>query len=453
MSATFHEDTHALDEALSLFTDLGNDFLSPTYPFDQSVASLSTEKVAVKTEPSSSSECNAVPVKEEANPAKTTQTAAAKPKKKRIRRQKLELNYLRELVVKLEDQMTELKTKQNEPQDDKQKAVEAAPSIWKGIAERQLKERERAETKNQKLRMSLEGQLKLATKLEKILRKRPRNEETEVLTDIKRFKPLMDTAVAPTDDEIFADQLAHVQRAHLAVDQLFSGPEYADRSAMFCDIHVMNDPNSDTGVAFVTKSNCMLPFDVHVTEKAFWRAFVKEGTPNLCYFLDERVSTDTLVARSYGLVFDAGCFRVNVRGKQTFRKFVSDNCVMLMWKAISEPVEINGTKFNGLRINQTVWIVFHGVNLEDTADAVVKNEFDGHTTTPGFTTSTSLQSYSKMTLELQDDIVDQELQVGALTDFVVNSHDTITEVCGKMINDVILEEDWNLNGWLDNIAL
>ncbi|KAG2521127.1 hypothetical protein JM16_006416 [Phytophthora kernoviae] len=326
------------------------------------------------------------------------QDSATKPKKKRIRRQKLELDYLRDLVVKLEDQMTQLNTRQNEPEDGKDK------------------------------------------------------EETDALTGIKRFKPLLDTVVTPTDDDIFADQLAHVQRAHLEADQLFSGPEYANRSIVFCDMHVMNDPNSDVGVAFVTKANCMLPFDLHVTEKAFWRSFVGEGTTDLCYFLDDRISTDDLVARSYGLHFDADSFHINARGKQTFRKYVGDNCVMLMWKAISEPVEINGTKFYGLRVNQTVWIVLRGVNLEDTADTPVKTECSGDSI-PRFNTSTSLQSYSKMTLELQDDIVDQELQVGALTDFVVNSHDTISEVCGKMINKVLVEEDWNLNGWLDNIAL
>ncbi|ETK81941.1 hypothetical protein L915_12597, partial [Phytophthora nicotianae] len=94
----------------------------------------------------------------------------AKPKKKRIRRQKLELEYLRGLVGKLEQQMTQLKTRQREDAGHTT-AVNAEMSIWKGIAERQQTERARAEEKNQKLRASLEGQLKLATKLERLLRK------------------------------------------------------------------------------------------------------------------------------------------------------------------------------------------------------------------------------------------------------------------------------------------
>lgn len=103
----------------------------------------------------------------------------APPKKKRVRRQKLELAYLRELVGKLEQQMVQLKSRKDE-ELGQVVAVESGvngPPIWKGIAERQHKERMRAEEKNQTLRASLEGQLKLASRLERLLKKRPRDEE------------------------------------------------------------------------------------------------------------------------------------------------------------------------------------------------------------------------------------------------------------------------------------
>ncbi|KAG6613722.1 EVI5 protein [Phytophthora cinnamomi] len=407
-----------LEEALALFSDLNTGDM--------------------KTRSSDCSAVDLLPLAPE--PMVKEETAAqppAKPKKKRIRRQKLELDYLRQLVGKLEAQMTQLKTQERAP-DIKTEA--GAPSIWKGIAERQQKERTRAEEQNQRLRVSLEGQLKLASKLERLLRKRPREEEVVAVEGGKRYKPLLDTAVRPTDDEIFADQLAHLERAHLDVGELFGGPEFADRTASFCDLHVMEEANSDTGVAFVTKANSMLPFDVHVTEKAFWRAFAEDGPKKMSYFNYERIMTENLVARSYGLNFDAGSFHTNVRGKQTYRKYVGGDCIIIMWKSRTEPVEINGTKLSGLRCNQIGWIVLRGVNLpsKDASEVMI---------------STSLQSYCKMTLDLEDDIADQELQVGALTNFVVNSHDAITDVCGKMINQVLVEEDWNINGWLNNIVL
>ncbi|KAG1712914.1 hypothetical protein DVH05_000646 [Phytophthora capsici] len=373
----------------------------------------------------------------------------APPKKKRVRRQKLELAYLRELVGKLEQQMVQLKSRKDE-ELGQVVAVESGvngPPIWKGIAERQHKERMRAEEKNQKLRASLEGQLQLASRLERLLKKRPRDEEVAELTGGKHYKPLAPAKAMPSDDDIFAEQLAYVERAHLDATDIFGTPDFADRGATFCDLHVMNDPESDTGVAFVTKSSSMLPFDVQVTEKAFWRTFAEEGPTSKSYFIDEKLSTENLIARSYALNFDAGSFQTNVRGKQTYRKYVDNDCVMIMWKSLTEPIEINGIKLNGLRCNQTGWMVLRGVNITPN---------DGQSrciTTSEAMLSTSLQSYCKMIVELQDDIADQELQVGALTNFVVNSHDAITDVCGKIINRVLVEEDWNINGWLDNLAL
>ncbi|KAE8986499.1 hypothetical protein PR003_g23781 [Phytophthora rubi] len=414
-----------LEEALELFSDLNTDDLKA------SGVDCSGEKLPWLVP---------MPVgkEERAQPP-------AKPKKKRIRRQKLELEYLRQLVGKLEEEKTQLKAQQRTP-DSQVAAIKTeaqAPSLWKGIAERQRKGRAQAEEKNQRLRVSLEGQLKLAAKLERMLRKRPREEEVAEVIGCKRYKPVLDSTVRPTDDEIFADQLAHLERAHLVVGELFGGPEFADRTALFCDLHVMEDPNSDTGVAFVTKASSMLPFDLHVTEKAFWRTFAEDGPKKKSYFHDERIVTENLVARSYGLNFDAGSFHTNVRGKQTYRKYVGDDYVIIMWKSRTEPVEINSTKFSGLRCTQTAWIVLRGVNLVS-SDAQAGSSV---------MVSTSLQSYSKMTLDLEEDIADQELQVGALTDFVVNSHDVITDVCGKMINEVLVEEDWNINGWLNNIVL
>ncbi|KAE8984656.1 hypothetical protein PR002_g22879 [Phytophthora rubi] len=363
----------------------------------------------------------------------------AKPKK-RIRRQKLELVHLRELVKELEEQMAKLKVKRP-PATAKGDSDEAAvavtekntSSIWKGIAERQLKERTQVEEKNQKLRASLQGQLQLARKLERLLHKRPRDEEVASLANPKRVKPMVESVNCPTDDEIFADQLAHVERAHFDVDRLFNVPEFMDSTATFSHLHVVDDPHSDAGVAFIKKARSMLPFDVQVTEKGFWRAIAQEGTKKDSYFLEERLSTETVVARAYGLHFEAGPFHANVLGKQTHRKCVMGDRVVIMWKWVVNPVELNGSKFSGVRCHETGWIVLRGVDVSNST-----------------TTSTLLQSYSKMTMELQDDIADQELQVGALTDFVVSLHGTLNEVCGKMIGEILVEEDWNLNGWLSS---
>lgn len=83
-----HDHCVPREEALALFSDLNTDMKT-------SSADCSAGKLL--------SPDSAPIVKEE--PAQPP----AKPKKKRIRRQNLELDYLRQLVGKLEEQMTQLK--------------------------------------------------------------------------------------------------------------------------------------------------------------------------------------------------------------------------------------------------------------------------------------------------------------------------------------------------------
>ncbi|CAH0476979.1 unnamed protein product [Peronospora belbahrii] len=379
----------------------------------------------------------------------TTQLAV-QPKKKRIRRQKLELEYLRNLVGQLGEQLSTLEAKQTSVLSDKSKLSPEmnAPSIWKGIAERQLKDRARVEEQNRKLRSSLNGQIKLATKLEKILRKRPRDEEIAVLLDAKRVKPLMSKIMNPTDDEIFADQLAHVQCAHLVVDKIFGEQEFLDPSATFHHLQVINDFQPNTDVEFIKKASSMLPFNIQVTEKALWRALAEEGTKKDSYFLDRRSSTASIVAQSYGLNFRAGNFHTNVLGKETYRKYKEENCVVIMWKWVVDPIEVNGTDFHGVRCHETGWIRLREVNLDR-----FSSDNDHESSDIKSSTSTQLQSYTKMTMQFQDDIGNQELQVGALTDFVIYLHDTITEVCSKIVTDILVEEDWNHNSWVSTMQL
>ncbi|KAL3670601.1 hypothetical protein V7S43_003793 [Phytophthora oleae] len=338
-----------------------------------------------------------------------SEISSTKPKKKRIRRQKLELDYLRKLVVSLEEKISDLKVKQSYDN-------EGATTNSTG---------------------------------EGLLHKRPRDEETKALADAKRFKPSGSAPLSPTGEEIFADQLAHVQRAHLDVDRIFGGPGFADNLAPFYNFLVKNDSDSNTGVAFVKKVRSMLPFDIEVAEKAFWRTLAEEGTKKDSYFIDERLTSENLVASSYGLEFRAGEIHANVLGKRTYRKYVTDDKVVIMWKWVVDPVEVNGSKFCGVQCHETGWIVLRTVDVANADVPEIGADLDA---VPSKTLSTQLQSYAEMAIELQDDVANQKLQIGAFTNFVVNMHETITEVRAKMITNVLVEEDWNLNGWLGTMV-
>jgi hypothetical protein len=78
---------------------------------------------------------------------------------------------------------------ETEEDDDAVPAISPAllASVWENVADRQYKERLRAEQQNKKLKTMLEGQIKLATSLEKILKKRP-NMEVRWQGVVERFE-------------------------------------------------------------------------------------------------------------------------------------------------------------------------------------------------------------------------------------------------------------------------
>lgn len=88
---------------------------------------------------------------------------------------KKELAYLREQVQALEQQLSSL---QHPAFGASSRVASRSPSsdtsaLWEQIAQRQQTEKQKAEVENVKLRELLEGQLRVANSLEKILHKRP----------------------------------------------------------------------------------------------------------------------------------------------------------------------------------------------------------------------------------------------------------------------------------------
>ncbi|EGZ22891.1 hypothetical protein PHYSODRAFT_295520 [Phytophthora sojae] len=133
----------------------------------------------------------------------------------------------------------------------KAKQKVAAIPAWKGVAEQQLKERVHAEVTNQSLRIMLDAQLNMTAELGKPMQTRTRL-KGECMIKEEEPKSLEARLATTTDDDIFADQLTHVERAHLDVAQVFGGPEFAGRTASFYDSQMTVQSTSDAGVALVT---------------------------------------------------------------------------------------------------------------------------------------------------------------------------------------------------------
>jgi hypothetical protein len=94
-------------------------------------------------------------------------------KKKRIRREIVELKFLRSKAKELEEQLRELQLGFSTSSADPASLEGIMPSVWTSIAGRQLKDRMRAERENQELRNMLQDQLRIAKGLEETLKQLP----------------------------------------------------------------------------------------------------------------------------------------------------------------------------------------------------------------------------------------------------------------------------------------
>lgn len=89
-----------------------------------------------------------------------------------VNRPKQELEYLRREIVELETQLASAKSAAPGAGDAADGQRQSAATLWERLANRQKEERVKAEIENEKLREMLDGQLRIARSLEKVLRKR-----------------------------------------------------------------------------------------------------------------------------------------------------------------------------------------------------------------------------------------------------------------------------------------
>lgn len=114
-----------------------------------------------ETSPTSSEGGNAAKTLQETPPQEQP-----RPKKKRVRRQREELLYLRKKAKQLEDELERLRLSEAAATDAQVASVGSAASLWEGIASRQQQVRCQAEDENRRLKQMLENQLTLARRFE-----------------------------------------------------------------------------------------------------------------------------------------------------------------------------------------------------------------------------------------------------------------------------------------------
>ncbi|TMW59778.1 hypothetical protein Poli38472_004847 [Pythium oligandrum] len=184
-------------------------------------------------------------------------------------RQKEEVDYLRRQVQELEAELNKLQ--QNHGAEAASQGALSVTSgskaaVWKGLAERQRDAKQKAEVENVKLKEMLEDQLKIASSLEKLVRKRLGTEANEWgnMVRMSSFLP------ADSPESIFSSITESMESCAVEVEAFLRECGLDEVSGNFKDIKSRCGDRDDL---FLEIQSCReLPFPMQATADTVWYA-------------------------------------------------------------------------------------------------------------------------------------------------------------------------------------
>uniref|UniRef100_H3HCD4 M96 mating-specific protein family n=1 Tax=Phytophthora ramorum TaxID=164328 RepID=H3HCD4_PHYRM len=309
---------------------------------------------------------------------------------------KLEIAYLREKVGQLEA------------------ALQNVSSIWEGFAARQRTRREKAERENIRLKLVLEGQIKVAKSLEILLVKRAQQQIAECSSSILRpgdvSCPSGRTLDFRADAADFEELLEYLDAAYSEVDAVLAANGLATMEMTQQDLHMREG---------------VMPFGLHATAEATWNYFKgsEKHRGNLYAKAAQSLDTPYTIIEHFSKELFAGNSSTDVRVKQIIRRYVEADREVVVWVATIAPIEIKRKALAGL--------ISHHRNY-----AVIKRAKDS---TPERELSL-LQLVAHVTLDTQEGTIYDPKYIRALTDFLLSNAAGNIKADQELIENVLMDQ-------------
>ncbi|KAF4028055.1 hypothetical protein GN244_ATG20286 [Phytophthora infestans] len=363
-------------------------------------------------------------------PSNATVATSIMPRRHRVSR-KEELDYLRKKVTEMEDKLEKLKN-QGEGDGASPPVAPVAPedvqaamqleqyvALWKKMAQRQKSQRELVESENTKLREKLKTQVRMAKSLQRILRKRERAAEEITAESPKRFKQLPEAASTCEFDALIQnlDSLYAVTNERVALCPVASGAEPVLRKQ---DVKY----NDFTGMSLEFLHSKLVPFDVAAVNRASWRHMSEPGIKFNAYFEESANMTENTVMRKFGVEIKLDTRTAKMGGRQAIRRYVESDRIVVVRESIIDRAELGGAAAPGFR--DVGWLVLKDVTGQTSASGPM----------------TLIKSYSTLTPDLD---LDSTWEVGALTEFVLQSRKDMEVGNESIVENVLLEEANRIN--------
>ncbi|KAG3018428.1 hypothetical protein PC121_g8931 [Phytophthora cactorum] len=147
---------------------------------------------------------------------------------------------------------------------------------------------------------------------------------------------------------------------------------------------------------------------------------LRESIKKHCYHHQVIHKSETVVAQSFGIRFNDDNVDADFRGKYTFSRFKDGDCIVIVWVAACEPVELNGTKCCGIQSQTTGWI-----QMSDQRSA-----------------GTLVRSYSRLNVE---SVGEENPQLQSLRGLAQRFHDKFMAAHSSVLEKALIEEDWKMN--------
>ncbi|KAF1786400.1 hypothetical protein GQ600_4939 [Phytophthora cactorum] len=285
--------------------------------------------------------------------------------------------------------------------------------VWTEIAARQYQERRRVELENIRLKLILEGQIKMAKSLEKMLTKR---------TSLRHRKP---TSTEEEDEAaIFARLEKELETALDEVDVVFEAIGLSRMEKTYADAQVRRENGTTVMEIFANK---VVPFSVEATSHAVWEHFVHsmDHIPSRFVYqkqLKKTETTDDTLMESFGLELvgsrnATAAFRV----RQIRRKFVQPHRVVIAWPMYSEALELSAEPTKGVRLHEKCFTVVKALpNASGRRGALI-------------------QTCYVLRPEIYGHVADRERILTTLTDFLLDSVSHTISSSHQMIENFLLD--------------
>ncbi|KAF4314786.1 hypothetical protein G195_011675, partial [Phytophthora kernoviae 00238/432] len=294
------------------------------------------------------------------------------------------------------------------------------------ITTRQKLRREKAERENARLKLVLEGQIKLARSMEALLQKRARQQVSECEGYVgSKGRSQGHTLDYLTDKHTFDALIASVETAYRELDDVFAinGLQGCETSRR--EVRMREGAN---GMYLDTSSNKALPFTKQAVGAAVWNHF-KGTKKHRGNYYDKSAknlgTTADTVIEDFKMEFISKSTRADFRVKQVHRRYIETDREVVVWVTSVHSLDEGKSR------------PFAGLGFTEKGYVVIKTPTSPTLMNGGYSV---LQMCSIVVPQKVDRCAQDATTVGAFTEFALNVIVANATVSQEMIENVLLDQ-------------